>query len=245
MLTYRSISFGVLLLSLIRSSSLAQFAFQGEHHHHNGCCAPFPWWQFTPVGLGFDAGPIPVMNLQQPPMMMMMGPMRMEIPPAGPPQPVRVGSRQDSAKADRLVKLGDNLFRAGNLPRAVERYRQAEKAAGNLALPHLRLAQVAFLKQDYKLAADRLREAITAQGGWLATTPNIVGLYGEPSTFHEAMTLLETHLQATPNDREAWFVLGFQLYASGETQKASDVFLRLSDRKNDLSLNALLKVTHE
>jgi cytochrome c-type biogenesis protein CcmH/NrfG len=138
------------------------------------------------------------------------------------------------------MTYGDRHFRAGDIPRAAERYSQAVAADPNLAAPRVRLAQVELQRGHYAEAANRFREAIATEPGWLFKAPDIQAIYGEPADFARQIRKLETHLQAHPGDRDAWFVLGAQWYLSGQTRKAADVFLRLSDRKADPALTALL-----
>ena len=45
---------------------------------------------------------------------------------------------------------------------------------------------------------------------------------------------------AEPGDRDAWLVLGAELFLSGQTHRAADIFLRLTDRKPDPALAAFL-----
>ena len=54
---------------------------------------------------------------------------------------------------------------------------------------------------------------------------------------------LESHLQASPNDRDGWLVLGAEWYLSGRARQAADVFTRLNDRKPDATLAAFLDAT--
>ncbi len=148
----------------------------------------------------------------------------------------------DLSRANQLLSIGDRLFRAGNLKKAEERYLQAQRAASNQAAPHVRLAQVAVARGQYTEAANRLRDAETAQPGWLLTAPDIQAIYGEPAEFLRQVARLESFVHAHPEDRDAWLVLGAQWFLSGRTARASDVFLRLDDprRKPDLALAAFL-----
>jgi len=150
----------------------------------------------------------------------------------------------DANRAKELMTLGDRLFRAGNLIRAVERYEQAIRADPNEADPIVRLAQVALVRGKYGDAALRLREAENAEPGWLSTAADVRSLFPEPADFARQVAKLEAHLQARPDDRDGWLVLGALWYLSGRTQKAADVFLRLSDRRPDPTLKAFLTATN-
>jgi tetratricopeptide (TPR) repeat protein len=153
----------------------------------------------------------------------------------------------DQAGAGQLTTVGDRLFRAGNLRRARERYEQAARAAPDLALPRLRLAQVALARGNYSEAASCLREAETAQPGWIITAPDIQAIYGEPGEFARTTARLESHLQIHPDDRDAWLVLGAAWFLTGRTAKAADIFRRLNDpkRKPDVALAAFLDASNQ
>jgi len=73
--------------------------------------------------------------------------------------------------------------------------------------------------------------------------PDIQSIYAEPADFARHVAKLEAHLQTHPEDRDGWLMLGALWYLSGRTQKAADVFLRLSDRKEDPTLRAFLSAT--
>ena len=168
-------------------------------------------------------------------------------PPAQPVVPIRPQARRVEPPGHRvtprgkeLLTFGDRLFRAGNLVRAVERYEQAVKLCPDAAAPRVRLAQVALMRGDYNEAADRLREAQTAEPGWTLAADDIQSVFGEPRVFSKQIERLESHLQTHPGDRDAWLVLGAELFLSGRTARAADVFTRLTDRKADETLQAFL-----
>lgn len=161
-------------------------------------------------------------------------------------QPARLAQpnrHSDTTRSTQLATLGDRLFRGGNLHRAAERFEQAMLANPNSAAPRVRLAQVAIMRGNYAEAANRFREAQAAEPGWMVNAPDIQAIYGEPGDFAAPIAKLETHLQAHPNDRDAWLVLGAQWYLSGRTRQAADVFRRLTDRPADSTLTAFLDAT--
>ena len=173
-----------------------------------------------PQGGGMLAGPMP------PPGLNLGWPVPAPLDPAKARKP-------DPSRAAQLVTLGDRNFRAGNLHREAERYTQAVSADPSAAMPRVRMAQVAVNRGQYAEAANHYRDAMVAEPGWLIHAPDVQAIYGEPADFAKQIARLETHLQADPQDRDGWFVLGAQWYLSGQTRKAADVFLRLTDRKAD------------
>ena len=92
-----------------------------------------------------------------------------------------------------------------------------------------------------------MREAETAEPGWIITAPDIQSIYGEPADFNRTLAHLESYLQVHPDDRDAWLVLGAQWFLTGRTAKAADVFKRLNDpkRKPDVALAAFLDASNQ
>lgn len=207
----------------------------------------YPYYSPFVVAMG-PAGLISPFGAVPPPM-----PMRGPLLPPPPRQPVGQGAQaarpvaNDPKRAAQLLTLGDRLFRAGNLKKADERYAQARNVAPNEAAPQVRLAQVALARGQYAEAANRFRDAETAEPGWILTAPDIQAIYGEPAHFLGHLARLESHLQSHPDDRDAWLVLGAQWFLSGRTARAADVFLRLDDpnRKPDVALSAFLFASNQ
>ena len=144
------------------------------------------------------------------------------------------------ARAEELIVLGDRSFRGGDYHRAEERYKLAARANLDTPIPHLHLAQIALIREDYTTAAGYLRDAIASARGssWLLETPDIMSMYGEPGDFAKQLARLESWLQTHPDDRNGWFVLGAENYLAGHHQVASDAFLRMSDHQADEALTA-------
>ena len=245
----------VMVFALGLPESAAQ---HGGHHHHQGRGGGFggvggfgPFFSFG-VGVPYFYAPIiivgPGMFVAPMPVGGPVGPI-MPLPPPGiinggpvaNMRPARAKSA-DPARAAQLLVVGDRLLRSGNLKKAEERYLQAMRAAPELAAPRVRLALVAIARGNYADAAGRLREAETAEPGWVVTAPDIQSIFGEPTDFTRQIAKIESHVQTHPDDRDAWLVLGAEWFLSGRTAKAADVFKRLDDpaRKSDVALAAFL-----
>jgi len=206
------------------------------------------FYYYSPILVIGPGGFLPPFPAMMPPLPPRRGPL---LPPPPPgmvaPQPRAILRHGDSVRAGQLITIGDRLFRAGNLKKAEERYQQATRTAPDLASPRVRLAQVALARGNYTDAAIRLREAETAEPGWIITAPDIQSIYGEPAEFSRSLARLESHLQVHPDDRDAWLVLGAQWFLTGRTAKAADVFKRLNDpnHKPDIALAAFLDASNQ
>jgi tetratricopeptide (TPR) repeat protein len=239
----------------------------GHQHAHPGLAAVGGgyaaygfWWPYYVGGPGYYSPYFPVMATMGPaafftpfgggpPPMPVRGPL---LPPP-PRQPVARGAQAakpaaaDPNRSGQLLTFGDRLLRAGNIKKAEERYLQASAASPNQAAPYVRLAQIAIARGHYTEAAARLRDAETAEPGWVLTAPDIQSIYGEPTAFLAQLARLESHVQSHPDDRDAWLVLGAQWFLSGRTARAADVFTRLNDpnRKADVALSAFLFASNQ
>jgi len=215
--------------------------------------SPYGGYSYYPgMSMGWGGYGYPPYGWMVPPPRPMRGPAVV-----GPPRPFGAGwgrgvnkpvaAPSDPARARQQMVVGDRLLRAGNLKKAEERYQNANRAAPDLAAPYVRLAQIALARSNYTLAANWLRDAETAQPGWIETAPDIQSIYGEPADFARQIARLESHVQIHPNDRDAWLVLGAQWFLSGRTERAADVFARLNDpnRKADVALTAFLDASNQ
>ena len=155
----------------------------GHHHHHGGRGGFGGFGPFAGFGVGLPGFYAPIIIIA-PGMFPTPMPVGMPVGPIMPPPPPGIGGgapvanmRQprvqiaDPARAAQLLVVGDRLLRAGNLKKAEERYLQAMRNAPDLAAPRVRLAQVAIARGNYAEAASRLREAETAEPGWIVTAP--------------------------------------------------------------------------
>jgi tetratricopeptide (TPR) repeat protein len=197
---------------------------------NTGGGVPLLWPVLVPQGFGATGGGL---------MLPMPPPHMAQNQPANPAPAAR---RRNTNRSKELVEIGDRSFRGGNIKRAEDKYILAAKADPTSSVPHVHMAQVSLARGDYVAAADHLRDAVTvsAEAGWLLTAPDIQAIFGEPADFARHLARLESHLQANPNDRDAWFVLGAECYLSGRTKQAADVFERLTDRKPDEALAAFM-----
>jgi hypothetical protein len=210
------------------------------------------YYPYSPVLFIGPGGFFPPFPAMMPPVVSQRSPL-LPPPPPGMIQadpvvkPPANAKRSDAARATQLMTFGDRMFRAGNMKKAEERYQQAVRAAPDLAAPRVRLAQISIARGNFVEAVNRLREAETAEPGWLVTAPDIQAVYGEPSEFGRMIGKIETHLHSNPEDRDAWLVLGAQWFLSGRSAKAADVFKRLDDpsRKPDVALAAFLDASNQ
>jgi len=238
--------------------SIGRFPTGGHGHGYGSYGGGFGNTGFGPIGYGVAipyAYPVPVF-VDVPVIVPQVAPqgfpgggggLMLPMPPAQFVAANRPAPRRaNPERAKEQVLIGDRSFRSGNIKRAEDKYILAAKADPADPTPHVHLAQVSLARGDYAAAADRLRDAVTVaiDPAWVLYVPDIQAIYAEPGDFARQLARLESHLQANPGDRDAWFVLGVEYYLSGRTKQASDAFQRLTDRKPDEALTAFLDASN-
>lgn len=162
--------------------------------------------------------------------------------PAAPPAKPTVTASAKAFSADYLAR-GDRFFRAKDYRRARDRFARSARFDPNSADPLVHEAQIDILQGHYEDAAERIRQALSNDGNWVFNAPDIRAMYLEPGDFDKRIADLEAHVQANPEDRDAWFALGFEKYLSGKSRQASDIFMRLTDRRGDATLFLMLQAS--
>lgn len=251
---------GAIALLLIPSTS--GFAEDHDDGRRGLCVGPmagplmFPWGLGGMPGWGvgpafFLGGPVTPMYVSPMGMSFYNG---MPVAPQPLPMPARAPRPSavlrsslrpvDPAKSAQLATIGDRLFRARNIKRAAERYEQAIRLDPDSAPPRVHLAQVSLTRGQISEAAAQIRAAVNADPSWIFNAPDIQALYAEPEDFAKQLAKLESRVLVEPGDRDAWLVLGAELFLSGRTRRAQDIFTRLSDRKPDPALATFLDAAH-
>ena len=146
----------------IRLRLLASLLCRGYSSGMSPSCPP--WYSWGPVD---PSSPSPGLLIED----RWLHPLRRGLLPRRRGNPPSRPNRKDAARAEQLVVVGDRLFRGNNIKKAEERYLQAARLDPSSAAPLVRLAQIALVRDQFAEAARRLREAETAQPGWIATAP--------------------------------------------------------------------------
>ena len=154
----------------------------------------------------------------------------------------------DPVRSGQLTTLGDRLFRAGNLKKAEERYLQAMRVAPTW--PH-RVS--GWLRSPLRGATTptqptRLREAETAEPGWIVNAPDIQTIYGEPTEFARqfgaARDLSCRPIPTTAMDGWSWEP---NCFSRVERQRppTSSRGSTIPNRKSDVALAAFLDASNQ
>ncbi len=144
---------------------------------------------------------------------------------------VEVAEADPKKEAARLIRLGRVSFAAGDYGRAAEHFERASTADPTNALSCFLHGQAKFAAGQYADAGDRIREGLARDPRWPAAAFNPTEPYGDnPERFTVHLTALKKAVAENPNQAALEFLLGYQLWFSGEKVEANKLF-RAAERR--------------
>ena len=139
----------------------------------------------------------------------------------------------EQIKARELIRSGKRLFAAGNHRLAIARFEEASRRHAEEPTPHFFRAQALFAMQDYAQAALAIKTGLTVNPDWLQLDFDVYHLYRNPEELRPQIARLASHLKANPLDREALFVLAFELFLTDQKDKARTILEQVARLEPD------------
>jgi tetratricopeptide (TPR) repeat protein len=177
--------------------------------------------------------PVPglAMNLPPPPKPPVV------LPPPPPPVPPLDGGEKKpdpGAESARQVTLARAAFGAGQYGRAAERLAVAIRARPGEPRPHFLLAQARFARGEYAEAVAAVRDGMKLSPGWPATAFRPREWYGpDPGRYDAHLAELRAAAAANPDDPTLGFLLGYQVWFTGDRDEAARLFRRVTKQVKD------------
>ena len=144
-----------------------------------------------------------------------------------------------SLSAGVLVDRGDDAFVRGDFAAAVAAYRAAAGKRPDDPVAALALGHGLFAAGAYAEAAAELRRGIRLYPAMLRVRMNRRDFYGDPAVFDRQLAALERHVSASPGDRAARFVLGYNHFFTQQYGKARATLWPLTG--GDVEARALVR----
>ena len=135
--------------------------------------------------------------------------------------------------AQKDLALGVRQFQNGSFRKAAEQFEDSAENAGDDPTPSFFLAQSRFAVGDWAGAARAVRQGLQTNPDWVELGFDLRQLYGREDRFQSQLTELAAHLKQTPLDRDALFLLGFELFFSGQKDRAQVIFERVARLESD------------
>ncbi len=129
---------------------------------------------------------------------------------------------------NELLAEADGAFRSGRYVEARDLFAQAV-----LNDPYYGFAQLAyglghFASGEYEAAAGAIRRGLAMVPDVIDRPVDITRQYGQVDDFKQHVQNLRSHVAANPGDGDAWFVLGYVLFSSGQPQEAAEALQKAS-----------------
>lgn len=171
--------------------------------------------------------------------------------PPKPPvvDPARGAVRVEATEADplreaaRQVKLGRAAFAEGDYGRAAEHFERATAADPTDAVTYFLHGQAKFASGQYREATARIRDGLARDPKWPQSPFRANELYaGKAEPFAEHLRELKKAVADNPGMVTLEFLLGYQLWFSGERAEADKLFRAAEKRLPDPGPLALFKL---
>jgi tetratricopeptide (TPR) repeat protein len=156
--------------------------------------------------------------------------------PAALPEPPRPSHPQARARARRFEHDGDEKFREKQYTRAYELYRSARRAAHDLPEVHFRIAQTLTALGHYTSAVTAIQRGLRLDPDWPASDFDLNELYGgDPLPLLSHKERLAMALRDDMDNPDLLFLLGYELFFSGDRAQARPFFERAAQLTGDPS----------
>ncbi len=163
--------------------------------------------------------------------------------PVATPVKVEAPDADPKKEAARLLKLGRASFAAGEYGRAAEHFERAATADPGDALAYFLHGQAKFAAGQFAEAAARIREGLARDLKWPDSKFDPVALYGDkPERFFVHRLALKKAVDDNPAQATLEFLLGYQLWFSGEKEAADKLFRAAEKRLPEPGPIALFKL---
>ena len=136
-------------------------------------------------------------------------------------------------QADHGLAAGKRYFKEGKYDLAVNAFLHAVLAAPQEGVPKLYFGLAHFAVGDFGSAVYAIRRGMDRVPNWGEYKMNLRYLYGDPADFDQHLAVLTTHVQRSPAEGDAHFLLGYMLYFTGQYQPAieqSDLALQIEGK---------------
>jgi hypothetical protein len=152
---------------------------------------------------------------------------RIPFDPFRPEAPVKaeVPDADPKKEAARQTALGRAAFAGGDYGRAAEHFERATSADPADAPAYFFHAHAKFASGQYAQAVARLRDGLARDPRWPASKFDPTALYGDkPERFVLHLIALKKAHADNPNEATLEFLLGYQLWFSGDKADADKLF---------------------
>lgn len=141
---------------------------------------------------------------------------------------IRPSNVQQRQLAERFISFGDRHFAAGNYRRAYFQYKEAEKAAPDVAGVYFRQGFALIGNRQYELAYQAFRKGLALDPDWSKRDFPLRAMYGDREAgLRDDLANLAEACELSGNDSQLTFLLAVMLHAAGRPEDARPFFEKI------------------
>lgn len=135
--------------------------------------------------------------------------------------------------AQRIMKLGDDLFRAERYEQALKYYESTGQMTPKMAEAHVRHGQACIATGRYSEAVAAIKRGLDADPAFLYSDFRLQDLYGDETAPTRHVEALAAAALAKADDPDLLFLIGTFLHFEGKSSRAAKFLQRAADLAGD------------
>lgn len=163
-------------------------------------------------------------------------PVQLNVPPGNKKTAEEIAQLQKGKQRERARQSaanGQKLFSSGSYIRAAERFREGTRYDPEDASNHIYLAQSLFAAKQYADAAQALKNGLKVNPDWVDADFDVRAMYKDEDELGQQLASLAGAIKANPLDRDALYLLGFELFASGQKKNSRTILEQVARLEPD------------
>ncbi len=159
----------------------------------------------------------------------------------GPTAPVTVAPQERIPVNNGYLAEGVEAFRNGDYDGARRLFSYSVLDAPQNGFGELSYALALFSQENYSAAAGAIRRGLSLVPDVIDRPIDVQRMYGNDGDLIAHVQTLRLHVAANPTDADAWLVLGYILYSSGDPVGASQAMDRAAGLAPGDTVAAILR----
>jgi len=159
----------------------------------------------------------------------------------GPVAPVTVEPQKRIPVNNGYLADGVQAFRDGDYDGARRLFSYSVLDAPQNGFGELSYALALFAQENYAAAAGAIRRGLSLVPDVIDRPIDVQRMYDSEADLIEHVQTLRLHVAANPNDADAWLVLGYVLYSSGDPEGAYRALEQASQFAASDTVTAILR----
>ncbi len=159
----------------------------------------------------------------------------------GPTRPIEIAPQDRIPVNNSFLADGVEAFRKGDYKAARKLFSYSVLDAPQNGFGELSYALALFAEGQYTASAGAIRRGISLVPDVIDRPVDAARMYGDQDSLESHIQQLRLHVAAEPSDADAWLVLGYVLYSSGDPEGAVRAFDRSAQIDSANPVSAIMR----